>query len=163
MTEKKFTLWVRYKREVCTDPQRRYYDGAWARSEMRWTEWTDLYLIEAQLRRWIKYSHGSVLEFQRMYRTISLSIGPGEDYMALAMWFKKYNSPRTCILVLDEQEAKTQRIVYDKEVYSLSGLGDSRSLGESHVIIVGASQWNRRDLAKAYRRFNQDALFILLG
>ena len=37
-----FTLWVRYKREVCTDPQRRCYNGAWASSEMRWTEWTDL-------------------------------------------------------------------------------------------------------------------------
>lgn len=28
--------------EVCTDPQRRCYDGAWFSSEFQWTAWSDL-------------------------------------------------------------------------------------------------------------------------
>jgi hypothetical protein len=36
-------LQVRKKVEVCTDPQRRCYDGVWASSKWVWTEWSDVY------------------------------------------------------------------------------------------------------------------------
>ena len=35
-------LQVRKKTEVCTDPQRRCYNGAFASSEMQWTDWETL-------------------------------------------------------------------------------------------------------------------------
>ncbi len=43
--------------EVNTDPQRRCYDGCHAKSEMRWTEWSDLdeatpERVEASLKFW---------------------------------------------------------------------------------------------------------------
>lgn len=46
---KLFTLGVRKKIEVNTDPQRRCYNGCHARSEMVWTAWADLldYTTEA--------------------------------------------------------------------------------------------------------------------
>lgn len=35
----RFSLWVRKPTEVCTDPQRRCYDGVFASSKVLWTEW----------------------------------------------------------------------------------------------------------------------------
>lgn len=38
----RYTLWVNKQIEVCTDPLRRCYNGAFASSEMRWTGWQPL-------------------------------------------------------------------------------------------------------------------------
>lgn len=35
----RYTIWRRKFIEVCTDPQRRYYNGTWFSSEFIWTEW----------------------------------------------------------------------------------------------------------------------------
>lgn len=56
-----FILQVSYLREVCTDPQRRCYNGVFFSSRMEWTEWADLWgergtreEVEESMRQWQK-------------------------------------------------------------------------------------------------------------
>ena len=35
-------IWTREKIEVCDDPQRRCYNGAWFKTKMVWSEWKAL-------------------------------------------------------------------------------------------------------------------------
>lgn len=47
MTTPKQTILTRLHREVNTDPQRRCYNGAHAKSEFRWTEWDELEFVNS--------------------------------------------------------------------------------------------------------------------
>lgn len=62
------TLYIIQSRElrtVCTDPQRRCYDGAFASSEKRWEGWKDLHPVrgkeaaEEAVRSWTSYNENS--------------------------------------------------------------------------------------------------------
>lgn len=44
----RYAVQVRKYVEVCTDPMRRFYNGAWASSEMRLTEWETLLIYSNQ-------------------------------------------------------------------------------------------------------------------
>jgi len=43
MNDRRYTVQFRKRVVVCTDPQKRCYNGQFASSEIRWTDWEDVY------------------------------------------------------------------------------------------------------------------------
>ena len=69
---KRYLVQSRERVEVCTDPQRRCYNGAFASSEMQWTPWATLYPIrgreeaEKSVQNWteLNKNSGRALEYR---------------------------------------------------------------------------------------------------
>jgi hypothetical protein len=70
------TLWVRRKIEVCTDPQRRCYNGAFARSEWVWGEWMDLFDLSSWESAEESRAFYSEINPTREYRVMPLGERP---------------------------------------------------------------------------------------
>jgi hypothetical protein len=72
----KFEVQGRKLQEVCTDPQRRCYDGVFASSEMHWSEWKTIYTATSK-----DDAESSVATYKRIngshreYRVVPLAGG----------------------------------------------------------------------------------------